>query len=143
MWNTDAASPPNDVAAFPSPIYPGMESNIPSEIMQFDKHPFPEGTPLLAGAGQVLKYIQDYGKGVLHLVKYRHQVTDVSPKLQEDEPCWRLRVHNLDSQTVLDHYYDAVIVANGRYNKIYEPSIRAIDHWKRMDPQSILHSKFL
>ncbi len=91
-----------------------MESNIPSEIMQFDKRPFPEGMPLLADAGQVLKYRQDYGEGGLHLVRYRHQVTDVSAELQEDRPYWRLRVHNLDSQTVLDYCYDAVIVANGR-----------------------------
>ena len=119
-----------------------MESNIPSEIMQFDKRPFPEGTPLLADAGQVLKYIQNYGKGVLHLVRYRHQVTDVSAELQEDGPYWRLRVHNLDSQTVIDYCYDAVIVTNGRYNKIYEPRIPGIEYWKRLDPQSVLHSKF-
>ncbi|KAH8707673.1 Flavin-containing monooxygenase FMO GS-OX-like 3 [Beauveria bassiana] len=103
--------------------------------------PFPKGTPLLADAEQVLKYIPDYGKGVLHLVRFRHQVIDVSAKRQEDGPYWRLKVLNLNNRTVLSLCYDAAVVSNGRYNKIYEPSIPGIDDWKRLDPRSVLHSK--
>ncbi|KAM3452360.1 hypothetical protein NHJ13051_008005 [Beauveria bassiana] len=50
IWNTDATSPPNDVAAVPSPIYPSMESNISSEIMQFDT-PVSQGNAVAGRCG--------------------------------------------------------------------------------------------
>ncbi|KAM0743509.1 hypothetical protein ACQRIT_001768 [Beauveria bassiana] len=55
IWNTDATSSHNDVAAVPSPIHPGMESNIPS-VMQFDT-PISQGNAVAGRRGTSAQHI--------------------------------------------------------------------------------------
>ncbi|KAJ8128131.1 hypothetical protein O1611_g5507 [Lasiodiplodia mahajangana] len=141
IWNADFTSPEVDVATYPSPIYHGLESNIPSEIMQYHKQPFAPNVPLLPNDSQVLEYLRAYAEDVIpnvHL-RLRHQVLDVSPLPTKK---WRLKFNDLDADTVHEEIYDAVLIANGRYNKPYEPALPGLDRWKERYPNTVLHSKF-
>ena len=142
IWNTDSRSSPEDVALFPSPIYHDMESNIPSEIMQYYRRPFPEGTPLLPDAGQVLAYSKEYADDVRPLLALRHQVLDVSPLSPESAKTrWKLKIRDLSHGVDLEESFDAVAVANGRYNKEYVPEIPGLEDWTKAYPDSVSHSK--
>lgn len=141
IWNIDSKSTQADVDAFPSPIYDDMESNIPTEVMGYYSEPFPPGTPLLPGAETTLQYLQNYAKPVAHLVKSRHQVMDVFPFQESDQTKWRMKIWNLEEEEFLQKEYDAVIVANGRYNRPYIPDIPGMDTWKKADSESLIHSK--
>lgn len=141
IWNIDSKSPQADVDAFPSPVYDDMESNIPTEVMGYYSEPFPPDTPLLPGTETTLQYLQNYAKPVAHLVKLRHQVMDVFPFQESDQTRWRMKICNLEEEKFLQEEYDAVVVANERYNKPYIPHITGMDAWKKADPKSLIHSK--
>lgn len=121
-----------------------MESNIPSEIMQYHNRPFPKDDPLLPDAGHVLDYLRGYAEDMCPQVdlKLRHEVKDVGRSDEDNNKEWVLRIQNLDMDQTIKEYYDAVVIANGRYNKAYEPSVPGLDSWKRAYPDSVFHSKF-
>ena len=60
--------PQSAMARFVSPMYDGLTTNIPHEIMQFSRYPFPQDTQVLARHEQVLAYIQHYGKDLSSIV---------------------------------------------------------------------------
>ncbi|KAI1132327.1 hypothetical protein F5Y10DRAFT_294077 [Nemania abortiva] len=141
IWNTDFGSPAADATAYPSPVYHEMESNIPSEIMQYHNKPFPPDVPLLPDAEQVLRYLRAYAEDVIpHIqLKLRHEVIDTRPMPPSN---WVLKVRDLETETLVEEVYDAVVVANGRYNKPYEPTIPGLYAWKQRYPDTVLHSKY-
>ncbi|WVO12412.1 hypothetical protein L204_100011 [Cryptococcus depauperatus] len=144
IWNTDSRSSPADSMAFPSPIYHDMESNIPSEIMQYCNRPFPDSDPLLPDAGLVLEYLRDYASEVLPHVHMRfgHRVVAVTPAVTNECTHWTMVVEDVNTGSIIRESYDAVVVANGRYNKPYMPDVHGLDNWKQSYPDSVMHSKF-
>lgn len=67
---------------------------------------------------------------------------DVRPDPQGGSEKWLLTSLNLRSQETKREVYDAVIMANGRYDSPYMPDIPGLDAWKATYPTTILYSKF-
>jgi cation diffusion facilitator CzcD-associated flavoprotein CzcO len=127
-------------ATFVSPLYSGMETNIPKMIMEYAEKPFPAHMPLFPRAEQVLEYIKDYARDVEHLIHFQNQVQDV--KIEDpSRSTWALTRKDLRSGQTSTDIYDAVVAANGHYSVPYVPAITGIESWNEAYPGVISHSK--
>lgn len=70
-----SSSSPNYV--WPSAIYDDLDTNVPKDLMAYNKFPFKETLPLFPTHGDVLEYIRDYSKEVQSLVKFSTKVVSV------------------------------------------------------------------
>lgn len=128
-------------ATFVSPLYDGLETNIPRSLMQFSDLPFPKGTQLFPEFEKVLAYLEDYSEDVKHLIQFHVQVLDVRLD-DETAGTWAVTRKDLKTGKVRTDIYDAVVAASGHYNVPYVPSIEGISVWHQTYPGSIRHSKF-
>lgn len=124
---------------FLSPIYKRLETNIPKTLMGFSDQPFDDGLQLFPRHDQVQKYLEDYSSEVLSHIKFRTQVLKVEPR---DESAWSLKYTNLESGSIAEQEYDAVVVASGHFSVPFIPSINGLEDWYREHPGSISHSKY-
>ena len=60
----------------------------------------------------------------------------------EDHSKWELTISNLDTYKTTQEVFDAVVVANGRYNELLMPGIPGLKLWEELFPNSISHSRF-
>lgn len=131
---------------FVSPIYDNLETNIPYSLMGYSDHPFSENTQLFPTHDTVLKYLEEYGKEVKHLIRFETQVLDVrlaAGESAEGQEQWIVKSKRLGMhQTEVEETFDAVVVANGHYSVPYVPDIEGIREWNQQYPGSISHSKF-
>ncbi|CZT16057.1 related to flavin-containing monooxygenase [Ramularia collo-cygni] len=143
VWNTDESSPICDIGKFPSPIYEGMESNLPIPVMQYFDTNFKDGTPILPDAKTTRDYLVSYGEALSGMVHFRTEVLKVEP-LREQETSthkpWLVRYRSLETSVVFEEVYDAVVVCNGRYNQPYIPDVTGLKEWQLSYPGSISHS---
>ena len=128
-------------ATFVSPLYDGLEANIPRTLMQFSDLPFPKRTQLFPEFEKVLEYLQNYSEDVKHLIQFHVQILDVRLE-DENVGRWAVTRKDLKSGIVRTDIYDAVVAASGHYNVPYVPSIKGISTWHETYPDSIRHSKF-
>ncbi|KAH8702135.1 hypothetical protein BGW36DRAFT_372267 [Talaromyces proteolyticus] len=127
-------------ATFVSPLYSGMEANVPKMIMEYGTKPFAENVQLFPTFQQILEYLEEYAEEVKHLINFEHQVLDV--KLEDPARSnWAVTVKNLSTGEISTSVYDAVVAANGHYNVPYIPAIKGIKIWNEAFPDSISHSK--
>ncbi|PGH32364.1 hypothetical protein GX50_04844 [[Emmonsia] crescens] len=127
-------------ASFISPLYDGLETNIPHVLMRFSDQPFPPGTQLFPGFETVLRYIEEYGADVKHLIQFQVQVVDV--RLDDARAgTWVVTRKNLETGAQEADVYDAVVAASGHYTVPYIPSIAGITEWNAAYPNVITHSK--
>ncbi|KGQ01490.1 hypothetical protein PAAG_11840 [Paracoccidioides lutzii Pb01] len=148
IWHSSAASP-NAASAeklgrketsFISPLYDGLEANIPYPLMQFSDQSFPAGTQLFPGFETVLRYIEEYSLDVKHLIQFQVQVVDV--KLEDAlAGTWAVTRRHLESGAQETDIYDAVVVASGHYTVPHVPPIRGILEWNAAYREAIKHSK--
>ncbi|KAK0124728.1 hypothetical protein ONS96_008611 [Cadophora gregata f. sp. sojae] len=89
IWNRDSISPALDVEAFPSPIYDGLESNIPTVVMQHSDLPFPDDCALMADADAVLNYLRHYADDVSQYTNFHTQVLDVRSEVVDSKSIWK------------------------------------------------------
>jgi hypothetical protein len=127
---------------FESPLYDYLETNIPKPLMAYSEKPFEDGLPLFPSWEQTLKYIEEYAEDVQHLIKFRHQVCDVSlvNEIQGHDK-WNVEMQDLSDGNVSSEMYDAVVVANGHYTIPSVPVIKGVEEWNEKYPGSIIHSK--
>lgn len=128
-------------ATFVSPLYDGLETNIPRNLMRFSDLSFPKGTQLFPKFETVLEYLEKYSEDLKHLVQFHVQVLDVRLH-NEDTGTWAVERKDLKSGAVRTDVYDAVVAASGHYNVPHVPSIEGISIWHKAYPGSIRHSKF-
>jgi cation diffusion facilitator CzcD-associated flavoprotein CzcO len=128
--------------SFVSPMYEKLETNIPRGLMGFQDLDWPADSQLFPTHQTVLKYIEDYGKDVQHLVQYRTQVVNAEPTSQRPDSSWRVRVRQLEMSTEEDLEFDALIVANGHFIVPYIPDISGIKEWNEKYPGTLNHSKY-
>ncbi|EDN02665.1 flavin-containing monooxygenase [Histoplasma capsulatum] len=127
-------------ASFISPLYDGLETNIPHTLMRFSDKPFPADTQLFPGSETVLRYIEEYSEDVKHLIRFQVQVVDV--RLDDAHTgTWVVTRKHLETGSKEDDVYDAVVAANGHYNVPYIPSIPGISEWNAAYANAITHSK--
>ena len=128
-------------ATFLSPLYDGLETNIPRTLMQYTDLPFPKETQLFPEFQKVREYLEEYSKEVKHLIQFHVQVVDV--RLHDScAGTWAVTRKDLGTDAVCTDVYDAVVVANGHYNVPSLPSIDGISAWNDAYPGAIRHSKF-
>ncbi|KAJ8128092.1 hypothetical protein O1611_g5547 [Lasiodiplodia mahajangana] len=134
MWNYTTVDGPLEL---PTPVYDELESNIPKALMQYSGLPFPDEEQLLPDHSAVLRYLQQYAQDVEDLVTYNTQVLRVVP---EGASQWAVTAQDLASQKSSTRLYDAVVVANGHFEKPNMPDIKGLAAWAEQHPGSLFHS---
>ncbi|KAL8898414.1 MAG: hypothetical protein Q9207_006709 [Kuettlingeria erythrocarpa] len=132
----------SDSTLIPSPMYDGLESNIPLSIMQYSDVSFPNNTPLLPDWQTILQYLKDYARDTEHMTVFQRKVVDVRPDPEDGLERWILTSLDIGTKHEEQEVFDAVIVANGRYNDPYVPEIPGLNAWRAAYPTAISHSKF-
>ena len=84
--------------------------------MRYSDFPFPEGTPLLPDWQTILQYLKDYARDIEHLIEFQTKVLDVRPESSNGKKQWTVTSISLQSRVEKREIYDAVVVANGRYD---------------------------
>lgn len=125
-----------------SPMYEKLETNIPRGLMGFQDLDWPADSQLFPKHQTVLKYIEDYGKDVQHLVQYSTQVVNAQPINDSPHSNWRVQVRQLDTGKEEESVFDALIVANGHFIVPFIPDIQGIREWHAEHPGRINHSKY-
>ncbi|OAX85400.1 hypothetical protein ACJ72_00211 [Emergomyces africanus] len=127
-------------ASFISPLYDGLETNIPHTLMRFSDKPFPADAQLFPGFATVLQYIEEYSADVKHLIQFQVQVVDV--RLDDARAgTWMVTRKHLETGAEETDVYDAVVAASGHYSVPHIPAIDGISEWNAAYPNSISHSK--
>ena len=130
------------VATFSSPMYDGLETNIPHLLMRHSDKPFPHGTQLFPRLETVSKYLQEYADDVKHLIRFQTQVIDVIQRGRNQTDAWLVKRKDLVSNEITESSYDAVAVASGHYSVPCLPEIKGIKEWNETYQGIISHSKF-
>ncbi|KAK4553282.1 monooxygenase [Recurvomyces mirabilis] len=131
-----------ETAAFLTPLYDRLETNIPKSLMGFSDLDWPENSQLFPKHETVMEYIEQYAEDVRDLISFQTQVMDV--RLTEDER-WTVRTQRVSRDEPgeeREETYDAVIVANGHFNIPYIPEVEGLEEWSKAYPGCITHSKF-
>ena len=129
-------------ATFTSPMYEQLETNIPNSLMKFSDAPSLEGNQLFPTRDAIIRYLDEYGQDIKHLVRFQTQVVHVQQKGQKGQQGWLVKTKNLHyPDMVAESEYDAVVVANGHYTVPSLPAIEGIKKWHKMNEGVISHSK--
>ena len=126
-------------AAFVSPMYEDLETNVPQSLMKFSDSPSSEDQQLFPRREIVIKYLEDYGEDVRYLVSFQTQVMGIH---QTRPGTHQVRFKNLQDGTVYEKSYDAVLVASGHYAVPSIPNIKGIKEWDQVNPGVISHTKY-
>jgi cation diffusion facilitator CzcD-associated flavoprotein CzcO len=142
IWRpVNSAAEEQREASFVSPLYDGLETNIPHNLMEFSDLPFPKEVQLFPTAEAVLEYLEDYSKDVRHLIQFHTQVVDI--RLHDAATgTWTVTSKDLATGITRRDSYDAIVAASGHYNVPYVPSINGISAWDTAYPGTIIHSRF-
>ncbi|KAL1974824.1 hypothetical protein VTN31DRAFT_5028 [Thermomyces dupontii] len=127
-------------ASFVSPMYSGLETNIPKSLMEFVDQQFDDDVQLFPRSDQILDYLERYADDIGHLIRLEHQVQSVALH-DPSRSNWKVTVKNLQTGQTTSQVYDAVVAANGHYDVPYVPAIPGIEAWNQAYPGSIIHSK--
>ncbi|KAH0537426.1 hypothetical protein FGG08_005779 [Glutinoglossum americanum] len=134
-------------AIFPSPMYEGLETNIPHELMKYSDLPFSIEVPLFPPYEVVKEYLEEYANDIRHLIHFSTQVLDVRPldSRNSDEgnyhEIWRVKTRKSGTQLEDVRDYDAVVVAGGNFDVPYVPDICGLAEWNEHYPGIATHSK--
>ena len=128
-----------NLPALNTPMYQGLESNLPHMLMQYSDAPFPEGTQLFASRENVMDYLENYAQDVKHLIKYQCTVIAVTPRDIMKSHAWELTIRDGQNETHIETF-DAVVAANGHCDWPLLPAIEGLDEWSNAFPNSLRHS---
>ncbi|KAN0088857.1 hypothetical protein V8E55_005914 [Tylopilus felleus] len=144
----------------PKPIWESLTTNLPAPMQQvneFSQWPWPVGTQWELSHYQVRNYVRSYAS-YLNInsndqnptVSYNTRVELVEKRINEagQEQGWRLWLRSLEPTqnstyraTWWTEDFDAVVVAVGRFNAPFMPSISGLEEWVRRYPDLIRHSR--
>ena len=107
---------PADPPIFISPMYTNLWANTPRDVMTFSEKTFPEGTTAFPFRYQILKYLQEYGEDIRHLVEFNREIL----RIEKEDDNWQLTVRDLlnNSKETWTEEFDAVAVASGRISSV-------------------------
>ncbi|KAL9017814.1 MAG: hypothetical protein Q9180_008748, partial [Flavoplaca navasiana] len=117
-----------NLPALNTPMYQGLESNLPHMLMQYSDAPFPEGTQLFASRENVMDYLENYAQDVKHLNKYQNTVMAVTPQNIKNSYAWEVTIRDGQNETHLESF-DAVVAANEsiHHSVSYKNAISFVD----------------
>ncbi|WRT65333.1 uncharacterized protein IL334_002276 [Kwoniella shivajii] len=132
----------------PSPMYEGLRTNLPHDLMAFRGHPFPKDTPLFPNQELVLKYLQSYAEhySLKRHIRFSTRVERLHLCAQSDQDGvdskhsrrWMIESHSLLTGEYKKEQFDNVVVGNGHYSDGWIPPIKGLSSF----PGQILHSRF-
>ncbi|EGO03160.1 hypothetical protein SERLA73DRAFT_174607 [Serpula lacrymans var. lacrymans S7.3] len=141
----------------PKPVWESLKSNAPAPLQQITEIPWPEGTRWELSHYQLRNYVRAFASyhGINSnddnpVMSYNTRVERVEKRLNEkgQEQGWRLWLkelvpigENKYRATWWTEDFDAVVVATGRYNAPYMPSIPGLDEWVQRFPGHLIHSR--
>ena len=137
----DTPAKVNGSTVFPSPMYEGLETNIPHVLMKYSDDDSLENDQLFPSHSSVLQYLQNYGADVEHLVRFNTQVQSIQNLQVDKQEQWSVASQNLVSHKSFEEVYDAIVIASGHYTIPYLPGIEGISDWNKWYPGSIVHSR--
>lgn len=137
-------------------VYPLLETNVDSKVMEFSREPIPEvrsdlsikrhglDTPFRHHS-VVQKYVESLldRNGYQDLVEYNTTVENAE-KVTDAGP-WRLTLRRSGAGNEGDYWwseeFDAVIVANGHFTIPFIPKVEGVAEFATKYPGSVEHSK--
>ncbi|KAK6907093.1 hypothetical protein I203_101082 [Kwoniella mangroviensis CBS 8507] len=130
----------------PSPMYQGLRTNLPHDLMSFRGYPFPEDTPLFPKQELVEQYLQSYTEhyNLRKHIRFSTRVERVYLTPQQDQngssdkKRWTIESNNLHSDERKSEQFDYVVVSNGHYSDGWIPPIKGLSTF----PGQIIHSRF-
>ena len=126
---------------FNTPMYDGLESNLPHMLMQFSDTPFSDSTQLFPSRETVLEYLEEYANDIRSLISFNHQVVRVTPTGRDEYHGWDVKVQETaGARESKVERFDAVIAANGHCDWPLLPDIEGLDTWAELYPESLFHS---
>ncbi|CCE83666.1 Piso0_004251 [Millerozyma farinosa CBS 7064] len=124
-----------------SAIYKNMETNITSWLMAYSQHPFPKNSEKYPSRSEVEDYVESYRDRFVR-VRALHTNTDVQ-RVRKENGEWTVSCEDLSTGHRFDGVYDAVVVANGHFERPYIPSgIPGLEEWRQRDPSCFSHAKY-
>ena len=124
-------------AAYMTPLYDRLETNIPRGLMGFSDLDWPEDSQLFPKHETVMEYIEQYAKDVRDIISFQTQVLDVRLTKEEKWTVKTQKVSQDEAGEAQEETYDAVIVANGHFNIPYIPEVKGIEEWSKAYPGCI------
>jgi len=124
---------------FMSPIYDALETNIPKDLMIFNKTYFDKELQLFPKHEDVNGYVQNFSKDLIPVTKFDSLVEGIKRGLNGK---WEVQSRNMASDRVEEAYFDAVVIATGHYNVPFIPPIQGMEQFEERYPGSIEHSKY-
>ena len=124
-----------------SPMYEGLETNIPHTLMAFSDEPSLQEHQLFPTRETVTKYLEDYSAEVRHLVRFHTIVLEVRQMFQNGGRHWLVRLRDLETDEMSECVYDAIVVASGHYDVPMLPEIKGIREWNKANRGAISHSR--
>lgn len=128
VWNLESKE---------TPMYTGLRTNIPRQLMEFRGEPFVEGETEFPTALDVQEYLNRVARqtnGFFEAVKLNSEV--ISARWDDVEKKWTVETRTLDGTA--SHTFDFLIVANGHYSTPYIPTLHGLKRFKGEQ----VHSKF-
>lgn len=123
-----------------TPMYEGLESNLPLIVMQFSDKPFSK-SQLFAKREKVLDYIRDYAEDLLPMLRLEHCVHDIRQAVGSKNHEWELLVRFKCEDTLQKEQFDAIVVAvNGHTDWPLLPNVAGLNAWSKAHPDSVFHS---
>ncbi|RXK41848.1 hypothetical protein M231_00847 [Tremella mesenterica] len=128
----------------PSPMYHGLRTNLPYDLMAYRDHLFPPDTTTFPDRKTILNYLQSYAStfSLYQHIQFQTRVTRLylSPKSTDSDNVrrWTIQTNNLKTFTTSIDTFDHVVLSNGHYAEGYIPSIPGLSSF----PGKIIHSRY-
>ncbi|CZR67452.1 uncharacterized protein PAC_17351 [Phialocephala subalpina] len=125
---------------FQTPMYEGLETNVPRTLMTFSDFPYPEDVPLFPTHDRIKEYLERYADDIHDLIRFNSEVMMVTRVAKNYQNKWRVDIENKGGEVEKD-FFDAVVVATGTFDKFYSPPEHDFDAWEKENPKTVIHSK--
>ncbi|WWC68858.1 uncharacterized protein I206_102794 [Kwoniella pini CBS 10737] len=127
----------------PSPMYQGLRTNLPHDLMAFRGYPFPENTPLFPKQELVERYLQSFADhySLRQYIRFSTRVERVYLSDTANAPSrrrWTIESHGLDDDDRRQEEFDYVVVSNGHYSDGWIPKLGGLSFF----PGELIHSRF-
>mgnify|MGYP001129376720 CR=1 FL=1 len=105
-----------------------LHTNLPSSIMAFPEFKFPPSTSQFPTKDDIANYLDSYCHhfNLYPYIHLQHIVKHLSFESEKNQ--WKVVVNSLIENIEKIEYFDAVIIANGHYNKPYIPTIKGLEN---------------
>ena len=127
---------------FQTPMYQGLETNVPRNIMEYKDFPYPRNTSLFPNHNTIRQYIESYSSDIRHVIELNSEVTMVTKINSDNNLDWKVEATITSRRSIkkVELFFNAVVVATGTFNKFCMPPNLAWDDWKKGHPGSVIHA---